>query len=214
VPVLELASDDQYLVATGDTPLLEIWDALPQGLVPPFPPVELPGGLGELVARGGFGQNFFFPSEILGLTYRTPRGRLIRAGGRVIKNVQGYDLVRPFVGSFGLLGTALEVTLRLRPARAQGFFQKRTPLPKELPGVVRFAWQENDTTYVYLVGHPKTFAAFADWAPLEPPLDYRPLFPDGMGVGEGPLRDLRFTWASGGKPPPPPEPFVRTFRDF
>jgi glycolate oxidase FAD binding subunit len=116
--VLKLSSADQYLTVSADTPLLEVYDALPAGLFPPFAPIELPGGVGGLVARGGFGQNFFFSSEILGLRFRTPAGELVQAGGITVKNVQGFDLVRPFVGSFGTLGEALEVTLRLRPGRA------------------------------------------------------------------------------------------------
>jgi glycolate oxidase FAD binding subunit len=115
MPVIEVSAGDQYLVVSGDTPLLDVYSALPTGLYPPFPPVELPGGVGGLVARGGFGQNFFFASEVLGVRFRARSGRLVQAGGRVVKNVQGYDLVRPFVGSFGLLGEVQDVTLRLRP---------------------------------------------------------------------------------------------------
>lgn len=118
MPVIEVSASDQYLVVGGDTPLLDVYAALPAGLYPPFPPVELPGGVGGLVARGGFGQNFFFASEVLGVRFRARSGRLVQAGGRVVKNVQGYDLVRPFVGSFGLLGEVQDVTLRLRPGVA------------------------------------------------------------------------------------------------
>ena len=207
--MLELHEDDQYLVATGDTPLLEVWDALPENLIPPFPPVELPGGLGGLVARGGFGQNFFFPSEVLGLVFRAPSGRVITAGGRVIKNVQGYDLVRPFVGSFGLLGEVLEVTLRLRPARARGLYRRRGRLEDALPSAARFVWQEGETRYVYAAGHPRELEVFESWEPVKEPLDYRPLFPNGMGVGEGPVRDLRFAWADGGEVPAPHPLFTR-----
>lgn len=115
MPVIEVSASDQYLVVSGDTPLLDVYSALPAGLYPTFPPVELPGGVGGLVSRGGFGQNFFFASEVLGVRFRARSGRLVQAGGRVVKNVQGYDLVRPFVGSFGLLGEVQDVTLRLRP---------------------------------------------------------------------------------------------------
>ena len=209
MPVLELHEDDQYLVATADTPLVAIWEAVPKGLLPPFPPVELPGGVGGLVARGGFGQNFFFPSEVLGLVFRAPSGRVVRAGGRVIKNVQGYDLVRPFVGSFGLLGEVLEVTLRLRPARAQGLFRRPGTLKPPYPPAARFVWQEGETVFVYAAGHPKELSAFADWEAVRGPLDYRPLFPHGMGVGEGPVRDLRFSWADGGRVPDPHPLFRR-----
>jgi len=207
--ILELSADDQYLVASGDTPLLEVWDALPKGLYPPFPPVELPGGVGGLLARGGFGQNFFFAAEVLGLEFRTPKGRVLRAGGKVVKNVQGYDLVRPFVGSFGALGEVLRATLRLRPGR-EGVFVCRVGRLEGLRLEPRFVWQEGERLYAFTFGHPKEVAAFEGrfgGERLEGSLDYRPLFPGGMGVGEGPVRDLRMGWADGGKPPPMPQAF-------
>jgi FAD/FMN-containing dehydrogenase len=42
-------------------------------------------------------------------------GRIIKAGGRVVKNVAGYDLCKLLTGSFGTLGMILDVTFKLRP---------------------------------------------------------------------------------------------------
>lgn len=221
MPLLELSPSDQYLIASGDTALLEIWKALPAGLYPPFPPVELPGRLNGLLQRGGFGQTFFFASEVLGLTLRTPQGRTVQAGGRVVKNVQGYDLVRPFVGSFGALGEALSVTLRLRPGRASVFLQKPLePNHPEALGVLRlafgvqprFLWQHQSTLFAFHFGHPKEVERFRQafgGEVVDNPVDYSGLFPQSMGVGEGPLRDSRFSWADGGAQPPMPEVFQK-----
>jgi glycolate oxidase FAD binding subunit len=52
---------------------------------------------------------------LLGLTAVLPDGAVVRGGGKVVKNVAGYDLPKLFVGAFGTLGVIAEATLRLRP---------------------------------------------------------------------------------------------------
>ncbi len=52
-------------------------------------------------------------SQVLGLRGVDGKGRVFRAGGRVIKNVAGYDMMRLFVGSGGSMFAGLEFTLRL-----------------------------------------------------------------------------------------------------
>jgi len=52
---------------------------------------------------------------VLGLTVVTPKGDIIRTGGRTMKNVVGYDLTRLFVGAEGTLGVVTEIILKLLP---------------------------------------------------------------------------------------------------
>jgi len=52
---------------------------------------------------------------VVGITIALSDGSLAKAGGKVIKNVAGYDLAKLFAGSFGTLGLAVNVAVRLHP---------------------------------------------------------------------------------------------------
>ena len=81
------------------------------------------GTIGATIATasgGPLATGFGTPRDlVLGIEAVTGTGNIIRAGGRVVKNVAGFDLVRLFTGSRGTLGMITEVSLRLRarPAR-------------------------------------------------------------------------------------------------
>lgn len=52
---------------------------------------------------------------VIGMKIIYPDGEVIRTGGKVVKNVAGYDMNKLFVGSMGTLGVISEITLKLRP---------------------------------------------------------------------------------------------------
>ena len=74
--------------------------------------------LGSVIATASAGplRHGFGPvrDHLLGVTFVTGDGRLIQSGGRVMKNVAGYDLTRMQAGGFGAFGVIVLVHLRLR----------------------------------------------------------------------------------------------------
>jgi glycolate oxidase FAD binding subunit len=82
------------------------------------PPGSPEGTLGATVATASAGPLAhafgLVRDAVLGVEAVTGDGRVVRGGGRVVKNVAGFDLTRLFVGSWGTLGVITEVTVRLR----------------------------------------------------------------------------------------------------
>jgi len=75
--------------------------------------------MGGIVATGDTGslrQRFgSIRDQLLGITFVRSDGEIAKAGGRVVKNVAGYDLMKLFTGSYGTLGIITQVTFRLYP---------------------------------------------------------------------------------------------------
>jgi FAD/FMN-containing dehydrogenase len=87
--------------------------------LPIDPPHPAQCSVGALIAgnrsgsrRCGYGT---IREHLIGLGVVLADGRLIRSGGRVVKNVAGYDLQKLFVGSRGSLGVIVEATFKLLP---------------------------------------------------------------------------------------------------
>jgi glycolate dehydrogenase FAD-binding subunit len=114
--------EPQDLVATAQAGIG--WDRLRQQLadrgvwVALDPPGLAGRTIGSILAtatsgplRQGFGA---VRDQLLGLTAVTGDGRVVTAGGRVVKNVAGYDLTRLQTGAFAAFGVIARVHLRLR----------------------------------------------------------------------------------------------------
>lgn len=52
---------------------------------------------------------------VIGISFINGEGQEVKAGGRVVKNVAGYDLMKLHIGALGTLGIVTQVTLKLRP---------------------------------------------------------------------------------------------------
>ena len=95
----ELAKHRQYLV-----------------LNPPYAERCTIGGIVAANASGSFRlRHGTARNQVLGLRVVHANGTVVKSGGKVVKNVAGYDLNKLYIGAFGTLGIITEVALKLSP---------------------------------------------------------------------------------------------------
>lgn len=123
--ILDYEPSEFTFTALAGTPLKEIMAALAErGQYLPFDPLLADFGatLGGTVAAGlsGPGRYRFggLRDFILGVRLVDGEGRLLRLGGRVVKNAAGFDVPKFLVGSAGRFGVLAEITFKVFPRPA------------------------------------------------------------------------------------------------
>ena len=119
---IEHEPTDLTVLVSANTTLKDLQDKLQEAgqRVPIDPPNSENATIGGILAVGIGGplQSRFGPPRdwVLGMSVLRADGEIVRAGGRVVKNVTGYDLMRLWCGSLGTIGIITEVALRVTPA--------------------------------------------------------------------------------------------------
>ena len=116
--VLEYDSANLTLTAEAGLALREVYRLTVPGRQ--FLPLGYPGSeasLGGLLATNTSGGKRLryggMRDLLLGIRVALPEGELLRYGGRVVKNVAGYDMCKLYIGSLGAFGVVTEATFRL-----------------------------------------------------------------------------------------------------
>jgi glycolate oxidase FAD binding subunit len=121
--ILEHAAGDLVVRAQAGVPLADLQAALaPAGQWLALDPPEPRATVGGVVAANASGPRRLrygtVRDLIIGITVVLADGTVAHAGGKVVKNVAGYDLAKLFCGSLGTLGMVVEAIFRLHPLPA------------------------------------------------------------------------------------------------
>jgi glycolate oxidase FAD binding subunit len=135
--VVEHAAGDLITVVKAGTPLAGLNFGRQQlALDAPLPDATV----GGTVAAGTAGprrQLYGTARDLLiGITVVRPDGKIAHAGGKVVKNVAGYDLGKLFTGSYGTLGLITQCAFRLHPVPPAWAVVTRAARPAELGGLL------------------------------------------------------------------------------
>ena len=130
--LVEHVPEDMTATVEAGMTLVDFQQHLAKGgqwlpLDPPNPELVT---IGDLLAKNLNGPRRFGCGTVrdwlIGMTVVLPDGRLVKNGGKVVKNVAGFDLCRLFIGAQNTLGVIVEATFKLQPLpEAEAHLAKR-----------------------------------------------------------------------------------------
>jgi glycolate dehydrogenase FAD-binding subunit len=130
--------------------------------------------VGGVVASGDTGPlrgRYGGPRDlVVGMRVALSDGTIAKSGGKVIKNVAGYDIAKLFAGSFGTLGAIVELSLRLHPiapdtASALGDARDPDELARGAAAIGESALEHHGLDISWRGGRGRVLARFAGAAP-------------------------------------------------
>ncbi len=129
--VLEHTPEDMTVTVQGGATLAELQAHVRQRgqWLPLDPPFSERMTITELLSSDASGPRRFgygvVRDYVIGLSLILADGRLVKSGGKVVKNVAGYDVLKLFIGGGGSLGVIVEVNFKLRPIPEREQFVKK-----------------------------------------------------------------------------------------
>ena len=134
--VVEHAAGDLITIVRAGTPLAAL-DLGDQQLALDGPPGATIGGTVAAGTSGPRRMAYGTARDLLiGITVVRPDGVVAKSGGKVVKNVAGYDLGKLFHGSYGTLGLITECAFRLHPRPPAALFVRASTPATAVAGVL------------------------------------------------------------------------------
>lgn len=145
--VLEYTPEDMTVTAEAGLTLAELQGTLARcgQWLPIDPPQAEQLSLRALLDGDASGPRRYghgtIRDHLIGLRVVLADGRIVRSGGKVVKNVAGYDLMKLFVGARGSLGVIVEATFKLLPLpESEAIVQARCESLEQAGKLLDAAW--------------------------------------------------------------------------
>ncbi|NMA14860.1 MAG: FAD-binding protein, partial [Clostridia bacterium] len=126
--IIEIDKDNFTAIVAAGANLTVLQEQLhKKGLMLPVDPFEGEPTIGGIVAANSTGslrlQYKTLKDLVLGVEFVSSEGKIIHYGGKILKNVAGFDLNKLMVGSWGTLGILTKITLKLYPLPEEAVYR-------------------------------------------------------------------------------------------